>query len=101
VHIDYASGTLPVLGVKLQEMFGLIESPRLADGRSGVLIHLLSPARRPLAVTQDLKSFWTTVYPEIRKQMRADYPKHPWPEDPLTATPTKKTNRALKRNYEC
>ena len=101
VHIDYASGTLPVLAVKLQEMFGLVDSPRLANGRSGVLIHLLSPARRPLAVTQDLKSFWTTVYPEIRKQMRAEYSKHPWPEDPLTAKPTKKTNRALRKsNYE-
>jgi ATP-dependent helicase HrpB len=99
VNIDYASGPLPVLAVKLQEMFGLVESPRLADGRSGVLIHLLSPARRPLAVTQDLKSFWITIYPEIRKQMRADYPKHPWPEDPLTAKPTKKTNRALRKEF--
>ena len=97
VHINYSPDGAPVLAVKLQEMFGLTESPRLADGRAGVVIHLLSPARRPLAVTQDLHSFWTNTYPEIRKQLRAEYPKHPWPEDPLKAIPTKKTVRALKK----
>jgi ATP-dependent helicase HrpB len=79
--------------VKLQELFGLTETPRVGSGTVPVTIHLLSPAGRPLAVTQDLHSFWQTVYPEIRKQLRARYPKHPWPENPLTATPTRKTIR--------
>ena len=72
-------------------MFGLAETPRLADGRVPVLIHLLSPAGRPLAVTRDLKSFWDTIYPEVQKEMKGRYPKHPWPEDPWKAKATKKT----------
>jgi ATP-dependent helicase HrpB len=83
--------------VKLQELFGLVETPRVAGGTIPVTIHLLSPAARPLAVTQDLHSFWQNVYPEIRKQLRARYPKHPWPEDPLTATPTRRTIHRGKR----
>jgi ATP-dependent helicase HrpB len=88
--LDY-SGNQPVLAVRLQELFGQIHTPKICNGKKNVLLHLLSPARRPLAVTQDLHSFWTTVYPEIRTQMRARYPKHVWPEDPLKATPTNKT----------
>jgi ATP-dependent helicase HrpB len=93
--LDY-SGDQPVLAVRLQELFGQIDTPKICNGKVNVLIHLLSPARRPLAVTQDLHSFWTNVYPEIRTQMRARYPKHVWPDDPLTAKPTNKTVRRKK-----
>jgi ATP-dependent helicase HrpB len=91
IKLDYSKGELPVLAVKLQEMFGLAETPRLADGRVPVLIHLLSPAGRPLAVTRDLKSFWDTVYPEVQKEMKGRYPKHPWPDDPWAAKATPRT----------
>ena len=87
----------PILAVKLQEMFGARETPRVADGRVPVLIHLLSPARRPLAVTQDLPSFWANGYGDVRRDMRGQYPKHPWPEDPATAPATARTNRAMKK----
>jgi ATP-dependent helicase HrpB len=80
-----------VVAVKLQEVFGLAETPRLVDGRVPVLFHLLSPARRPLAVTDDLASFWDGPYQDVRKQMRGRYPKHPWPEDPWTAPATART----------
>ncbi|PWH07336.1 ATP-dependent helicase HrpB [Brachybacterium endophyticum] len=83
----------PVVGVKLQELFGLAETPRLVDGKVPVLFHLLSPARRPLAVTDDLRSFWDGPYREVRKEMRGRYPKHPWPEDPWTAPATAWTTR--------
>jgi ATP-dependent helicase HrpB len=83
----------PVVAVKLQELFGLAETPRLVDGRVPVLFHLLSPARRPLAVTDDLRSFWDGPYREVRKEMRGRYPKHPWPEDPWTAPATARTTR--------
>jgi ATP-dependent helicase HrpB len=91
VPLDYGSGDQPVLGVRLQELFGQSETPRVAGGKALVLLHLQSPARRPLAVTQDLQSFWATVYPEIRTQMRARYPRHYWPEDPRNAQPTSRT----------
>jgi ATP-dependent helicase HrpB len=90
--IDYTSHP-PVLAVKLQELFGQTQTPGIGDGRTPLLLHILSPAQRPLAVTQDLRSFWTTLYPELRTQMRARYPRHVWPEDPLTAQPTNKTKR--------
>ncbi|MFO7648351.1 ATP-dependent helicase HrpB [Halomonas campaniensis] len=83
----------PVLAVKLQECFGWQASPRVADGREAVLLHLLSPARRPLQVTADLASFWASGYPEVRKEVRGRYPKHPWPEDPTTAEATARTKR--------
>ncbi|MDR9440571.1 MAG: ATP-dependent helicase HrpB, partial [Halomonas sp.] len=83
----------PVLAVKLQECFGWQASPRLADGREAVLLHLLSPAGRPLQVTADLASFWANGYPAVRGEMRGRYPKHPWPEDPLTADATARTKR--------
>ena len=85
--IDYAQDP-PVLAVKLQELFGLAETPRLAEGRLALQLHLLSPAGRPLAITADLASFWKQAYPEVKKQMRGRYPRHPWPDDPLAATPT-------------
>lgn len=84
----FADGALPVLAVKLQEVFGLLETPRINQGRIPVVLHLLSPAMRPVQVTQDLRSFWQKGYPELRKELRGRYPKHPWPDDPLTATPT-------------
>lgn len=94
VRIDYEDpGGLPVLAVKLQELFGATASPTIADGRIPVVVHLLSPAGRPLQVTTDLVGFWERGYPEVRKEMRGRYPKHPWPEDPLTATPTARTKR--------
>ena len=93
VSIDYTPSDHPSLSVKLQELFGLTETPHIGGRTIPVTIHLLSPAARPLAVTQDLRSFWQNTYPEIRKQLRARYPKHPWPEDPLTATPTRRTIR--------
>lgn len=86
VAIDYA-GEVPVLAVKLQEMFGLTRTPVLAGGRVPLQIHLLSPAQRPVAVTSDLASFWRQGYPDVRRELRGRYPKHAWPEDPLTATP--------------
>jgi ATP-dependent helicase HrpB len=93
IRVDYMAEDLPVLAVKLQEMFGLAETPTLADGRVPVVIHLLSPAGRPLAVTRDLKSFWNTVYPEVQKEMKGRYPKHPWPDDPWNSIATKRTKR--------
>ncbi len=97
VALDY-SGPEPVLAVRLQEMFGLAETPRLGDGRTSVLLHLLSPARHPLAVTRDLAGFWRGAYGDVRKDMRGQYPRHAWPEDPLTADPTTRTKKALDRD---
>jgi ATP-dependent helicase HrpB len=92
IAIDYAASQ-PVLSVRLQEMFGETETPTIGGGKEKVLIHLLSPARRILAVTQDLPSFWKNAYPDVRKDMRGQYPKHVWPEDPLSAIPTRKTKK--------
>ena len=86
--LSYAADQPPVLAVKLQELFGLADTPRIAKGRIAVVLHLLSPAQRPIQVTQDLKSFWERTYPEVRKELKGRYPKHPWPEDPWSATPT-------------
>ena len=95
IRIDYAEPEQPVLAVKLQEMFGLAESPRVAG--VPVLVHLLSPAGRPAAVTADLASFWKDGYRAVRAELRGRYPKHPWPEDPATAEPTRHTNARLRR----
>ncbi|MFJ5677309.1 ATP-dependent helicase HrpB [Streptomyces sp. NPDC093097] len=96
VRVDYG-GEQPVLAVKLQELFGLRESPRVAGGRVPVLVHLLSPAGRPAAVTADLASFWREGYRAVRAELRGRYPKHPWPEDPSTAEPTRHTTARLRR----
>ncbi|MCI1727873.1 MAG: ATP-dependent helicase HrpB [Chiayiivirga sp.] len=87
-RIEYALDAPPVLAVKLQELFGLADGPRVADGRRALVLHLLSPAGRPLQVTQDLKGFWERTYPEVKKEMKGRYPKHPWPDDPWSAAPT-------------
>jgi ATP-dependent helicase HrpB len=90
VALDYASGDLPVLAVKLQEMFGLADTPEVAGGRVKVLIHLLSPARKPVQVTRDLKGFWNSGYQQVKKELKGRYPKHPWPDDPWKAVPTRR-----------
>ncbi|MGW3784414.1 ATP-dependent helicase HrpB [Micromonospora chokoriensis] len=89
IRVDYTDPAAPVLAVKLQETFGWSVAPRVGDGRVPVLLHLLSPAGRPVAVTADLASFWHTGYPQVRSELRGRYPRHPWPEDPGTATPTR------------
>jgi len=91
--LDYRVENPPVLAVKLQAIFGWTRTPTVAGGKAPVTLHLLSPAGRPLAVTADLASFWNQAYPEVRKDMRGRYPKHPWPEDPLTASPTFATRK--------
>lgn len=83
-----ADGSAPVLAVKLQELFGLADTPRVAWGRVPVTLHLLSPAQRPIQVTQDLRGFWERTYPEVKKELKGRYPKHPWPDDPWSAKPT-------------
>ncbi|WP_431908557.1 ATP-dependent helicase HrpB [Micromonospora carbonacea] len=90
VRVDYADPAAPVLAVKLQETFGWADAPRVAAGRVPVLLHLLSPAGRPVAVTADLASFWRTGYPQVRAELRGRYPRHPWPEDPTAAEPTRR-----------
>ena len=92
-HIDYrlddhGAPAPPVLAVKLQELFGLAETPRVADGRVPLLLHLLSPGGKPLQVTADLHNFWANTYAEVKKEMKGRYPRHPWPDDPWSATAT-------------
>lgn len=87
-RLDYEPGKPPVLAVKLQELFGLADTPRIAKGRVGVTLHLLSPAQRPIQVTQDLRGFWERTYPEVKKELKGRYPRHPWPDDPWAAAPT-------------
>ncbi|MDG9705272.1 ATP-dependent helicase HrpB [Streptomyces sp. DH37] len=95
IRVDYG-GERPVLAVKLQELFGWQEAPRLAGGRVPLLVHLLSPAGRPAAVTADLASFWREGYRSVRAELRGRYPRHPWPEDPATAEPTGRTSAAAR-----
>ncbi len=87
IRLDYSESP-PVLAVRLQELFGLADTPRIAGGRQVVKLHLLSPARRPVQVTQDLASFWANTYLEVKKDLKGRYPKHYWPDDPLIAEPT-------------
>jgi ATP-dependent helicase HrpB len=88
VAIDYENAEQPVLAVRLQEMFGLAETPSLLDGKVPLLLHLLSPARRPLQVTRDLAGFWAGSYKAVKSDMKGQYPKHYWPDNPLDAEPT-------------
>jgi ATP-dependent helicase HrpB len=93
IRVDYTDPAAPVLAVGVQEAFGWQRGPVIADGRVTVLLHLLSPAGRPVAVTSDLPSFWRTGYPQVRAELRGRYPRHAWPEDPTTAPPTRRTGR--------
>jgi ATP-dependent helicase HrpB len=95
IPVDYSDPAAPVLAVRLQEMFGLQETPRIAKRRVPLTLHLLSPAQRPVQVTRDLANFWQNTYFEVRKDLRGRYPKHHWPDDPLEAMPT---NRAKPRS---
>ena len=90
---EAGAGGAPALAVRLQEVFGLTETPRIGGGRVPVVMALLSPAHRPVQVTRDLASFWADAYFEVRKELRGRYPKHAWPEDPLVAEPTARTRR--------
>jgi ATP-dependent helicase HrpB len=91
--VDYPVDGAPHLEVKLQELFGLAATPRIGNNQVAIVLHLLSPARRPLAVTSDLRNFWDQVYPEVKKEMRGRYPKHPWPDDPWSAVATRHTKK--------
>lgn len=97
VALDYTDQAGPVLSAKLQELFGLATSPTVCKGRRAILVHLLSPAGRPVAVTRDLKGFWERGYQEVRKELRGRYPKHPWPDDPWHAVATHKTKRSMEK----
>ncbi|HUQ79693.1 MAG TPA: ATP-dependent helicase HrpB, partial [Gemmatimonadaceae bacterium] len=90
IAIDYSDPAAPVLAVRLQEMFGLADTPRIARGAVPLTVHLLSPAHRPVQVTRDLAGFWRTSYFDVRKEMRGRYPRHPWPDDPMAAQPTRR-----------
>jgi len=94
IAVDYTQSP-PVLQVKLQEMFGCEETPCIADGRIPLVVHLLSPAQRPLQITQDLAGFWRSSYQDVKKEMKGRYPKHPWPDDPLGAEATRHTKRRM------
>ena len=96
-RIEYQDGEPPVVAIKLQECFGLADTPALVGGREPAVFHLLSPAGRPLAVTADLASFWSGPYAQVRAEMRGRYPKHPWPEDPWTAPATARTKNRSHR----
>ncbi|SHK35205.1 ATP-dependent helicase HrpB [Hymenobacter psychrotolerans] len=96
VALDYSNPAAPVLAVKLQEVFGLLDTPRIAQGRVPLTMHLLSPGGRAAQVTRDLRSFWQHGYFEVRKDLRGRYPKHPWPDDPLSAVPTKLTKKRFE-----
>jgi len=90
IPVDYGDPDAPALAVRLQELFGLAETPRVGGGRVPVTLHLLSPAHRPVQVTRDLAGFWRSSYFEVRREMKGRYPKHHWPDDPLQAEPTRR-----------
>jgi ATP-dependent helicase HrpB len=93
IRLAYEPGRPPVLAARIQELFGLAETPRVAGGRIPVLLHLLAPNGRPQQVTHDLRSFWETTYQQVRKELAGRYPKHAWPQDPWTATPQRRPGR--------
>lgn len=96
IPLDYSNPGAPVLAVRLQEMFGWADTPRIGGGKVPVLLHLLSPARRPMQITADLASFWQNTYFEVKKDLKGRYPKHYWPDDPLQAVPTNRTRPPAK-----
>ncbi|THD36890.1 ATP-dependent helicase HrpB [Pantoea sp. R102] len=91
--IRYDAEKPPALAVRMQEMFGEAQNPAVADGRVALVLELLSPAHRPLQITRDLAAFWRGAYPEVQKEMKGRYPKHPWPDDPASALPTRRTKK--------
>ena len=93
VPIVYARDRPPVVAARIQEVFGLAATPRLAAGRVPIVLELLAPSGRPVQVTDDLASFWRTTYAQVRAELRGRYPRHPWPDDPTTATPTARAKR--------
>ncbi|MGC2460080.1 MAG: ATP-dependent helicase C-terminal domain-containing protein, partial [Steroidobacteraceae bacterium] len=95
IRIDYADANAPCISVRLQEVFGLIETPRIADGAVPVTFKLLSPAQRPVQITRDLAGFWRSSYVAVRKDMRGRYPRHHWPDNPLETAPTRGAKRKL------
>jgi ATP-dependent helicase HrpB len=90
IPIDYLDGEVPTISVRLQEIFGLSETPSVAAGKLPLLLKLLSPAGRPVQITRDLVSFWARGYHEVKKDLKGRYPKHYWPDDPYTAEPTRR-----------
>jgi ATP-dependent helicase HrpB len=96
VPLDYGEDGSVSASVKLQELFGLAETPKIGPRRVPVSLALLAPNGRPVQITRDLRSFWDRTYPEVRKELRGRYPKHPWPDDPWTATPTARAKRSVK-----
>lgn len=100
IAIDYRAGAVPVLAVRLQELFGETRTPTIADGRVSLLLHLLSPARRPVQVTRDLAGFWAGSYATVRRELRGRYPKHAWPDDPTATAPTRHARRGRRRQGE-
>ncbi|RLA17221.1 MAG: ATP-dependent helicase HrpB, partial [Gammaproteobacteria bacterium] len=97
VSIDYSDPVQPILAVRLQEVFGLYDTPTVLDGHCKLMMHLLSPARHPMQVTQDLNSFWQTTYHDVKKDLRGKYKRHYWPDDPFTAQATSKTKKNMNR----
>ena len=93
VRLIYEAGRPPVLAARLQDLFGWTETPRVAGGGVPVLLHILGPNGRPVQVTEDLRSFWTTTYFQVRKDLRGRYPKHSWPDEPLRAQPISSNRR--------
>jgi ATP-dependent helicase HrpB len=93
-RIDYLDDNAPCVSVRVQEVFGTPDSPRIGGGRVAVTFKLLSPAQRPLQITRDLASFWRGAYLDVRKDMRGRYPRHYWPENPLQAEPTRRVRRS-------
>jgi ATP-dependent helicase HrpB len=96
IRIDYLETDAPSLSAKVQELFGMAATPRIGGGDVAVLIKLLSPASRPVQVTRDLASFWRSGYAQVRKELKGRYPRHDWPEDPLTARPSRGVRRATR-----
>jgi ATP-dependent helicase HrpB len=88
VPLRYTIEASPVLAVRLQEMFGLADTPKICGGRVAVMLHLLSPAQRPVQITDDLAGFWERTYPDVKRELKGRYPKHYWPDDPMRARPT-------------
>ncbi len=90
IAVDYGNAEGPVLAVRVQELFGLDKHPSLAGGRVPLILHLLSPAQRPIQITRDLPGFWRGSWAAVRSDLRGQYPRHPWPEDPIAAMPTRR-----------